>query len=167
MGSLLKGVSGIRWGELRGAGEAPAGSIPSLLSRIAYADGTTARLAIDQLGEAVCALGFVVGEATAPTVPFLLELVGAPHVPCKAELMDLLASIYRTRQWHSAAAAARDQQNYTSYQEQPGWEAAARAAVYAGRPVLEKLASSLRPEEADPARELLRVMDEASPFPEL
>ncbi|MEU9228932.1 hypothetical protein AB0D40_31745 [Streptomyces massasporeus] len=108
-------------------GEAPAGSVPSLLSRIAYADGTTVRLAVDELGDTVCALGFVVGEATAPTVPFLLELVGAPHVPCKEELMDLLASIYQAEQWHSAAAAARDQKNCTSYQEQPGWEAAARA----------------------------------------
>ncbi|MEU0171697.1 hypothetical protein ABZ214_40690 [Streptomyces iakyrus] len=167
MGSLLKGVSRIRWGELRDAAEAPAVGIPSLLSRIAHADEVTARLAIDELSDSVCALGCVVGEVTATTVPFLLELVGAPHVPCKAELMDLLASIYRTEQWHSAAAAARDQKNYTSYQEQPGWEEAARAAVYTGRPVLEELASSVRPEEAAPARNLLRVMDEAPPFPEL
>ncbi|MEU1408562.1 hypothetical protein ABZ471_40825 [Streptomyces sp. NPDC005728] len=167
MGSLLKGFSGIRWGELRDAGGAPAGGIPSLLSRVAYADEVTVRLAIDDLGDVVCALGFVVGEATAPTVPFLLELVGAPHVPCKAELMDLLGSICRTEQWHSAAAAARDQKNYTSYQEQPGWEAAARAAVYTGRPVLEELASSVRPEEAAAARKLLQMMDEVPPFAKL
>ncbi len=79
MGSLLKGVSRIRWGELRDAAEAPAVGIPSLLSRIAHADEVTARLAIDELGESVCALGCVVGEVTATTVPFLLELVGAPQ----------------------------------------------------------------------------------------
>ena len=167
MGGLLKGVSGIRWGELRDAQQDPAGSIPPLLSRIAYADEKTARLAIDDLGDLICALGFVVGEATAPTVPFLLELAVAPHTSCKAELLDLLQRIYRTEQWHSAAAAARNGKYATSYLEQPGWEVAARAAVYAGRPVIEGLASSLRPEEAAPARELLRAMDEVPPFPKL
>ncbi|MFF1298025.1 MULTISPECIES: hypothetical protein [unclassified Streptomyces] len=165
MGSLLKRVSGVRWHELRDAQEAPAGSIPLLLSRIAYADVGTARLAVDELGDAVCALGFVVGEATAPTVPFLLELAGALHVPCKAELLDLLGSICRTRQWHSVAAAARGSKYDASYREQPGWEAAARVAVFAGRPVIESLAASVRPEEATPARKLLRVMDEVPPFP--
>ncbi|MER6187182.1 hypothetical protein [Streptomyces sp. NPDC001652] len=33
-------------------------------------------------------MGFVVGEATTPTVPFLLELAGALHVP-----VPLLVSI--------------------------------------------------------------------------
>ncbi|MEV7885857.1 hypothetical protein ACWD3I_36760 [Streptomyces sp. NPDC002817] len=161
----MKGVSRIRWGELRGAQQASAGGVPALLSRIAYADEDTARLAVDELGDVICALGFVVGEATAPTVPFLLELTGAPHVPCKAELWDLLESICRTEQWHSAAAAARHSKNRTSYRDQPGWEAAARAAVFAGRPVIENLALSVRPEDAAPARRLLRLMDELPPFP--
>lgn len=90
MGSVLRSASGARWGELRDATGAAAGGIPSLLSRIAYGDEDTARIAIDDLGDAICALGFVVGEATAPTVPFLLELAGSPHVACGAELLDLL-----------------------------------------------------------------------------
>ncbi|WP_405435581.1 hypothetical protein [Streptomyces anulatus] len=90
MGSLLRSVSGVRWGELRDATGAAAGGIPSLLSRIAYGDEDTARIAVDDLGDAICALGFVVGEATAPTVPFLLELAGSAHVACGAELLDLL-----------------------------------------------------------------------------
>ncbi|MFG3525271.1 hypothetical protein ACGF8B_00850 [Streptomyces sp. NPDC047917] len=168
MGSLLRSVSGVRWGELRDATGAAAGSIPPLLSRIAYGDEDTARTAIDDLGDAICALGFVVGEATAPTVPFLLELVGSAHVARKAELLDLLGSICRTDQWHSAAAAAaQDREHDASYQQQPGWEAASRAAVYAGRSVIKGVASSVRPEEATPARKLLQVMDETPPFPEL
>lgn len=163
---LLKGVPRIRWGELRGAQQASAGAVPALLSRIAYADEDTARLAVDELGDIICALGFVVGEATAPAVPFLLELACAPHVLCKAELLDLLESICRTEQWHSAAAAASNSKHRTSYRDQPGWEAAAREAVLAGRPVLEGLASSVRPEDAAPARRLLRVMDEVPPFPQ-
>ncbi|MDT0469070.1 hypothetical protein [Streptomyces gibsoniae] len=166
MGGLLKGVSGVRWGELRDARELPAGDIPPLLSRIAYGGEDTARLAVDELGDRVCALGFVVGEATASTVPFLLELAGAPYVPCKAELLDLLESIYRTDSWHSSAAAAGGPKR-TSFREQPAWEVAAREAVHAGRLVIEGLASSMRPEEAEPARKLLVTMDEAPPFPDL
>ncbi|MFF9178408.1 hypothetical protein [Streptomyces sp. NPDC014793] len=163
MGSLLKGISGIPWGKLRDARLRPAGDIPPLLSRIAYGGEDTARLAVDELGDIICALGFVVGEATASTVPFLLELAGAPYVPCKAELLGLLESICRTDNWHSSAAAAGGP-NRTSFREQPAWEAAAREAVHSGRPAIEGLASSMRPEESEPARKLLLTMDEAPPF---
>ncbi|MFJ7779485.1 hypothetical protein [Streptomyces yangpuensis] len=167
MGSLLRSVAGVRWGELRDATGAAAGGIPPLLSRIAYGDEDTARIAVDDLGDAICALGFVVGEATALTVPFLLELVGSPHVACKGELLDLLGSICRTDQWHSAAAATQDRKHDASYQRQPGWEAASRSAVYAGRSVVEGAAASVRPEEAAPARKLLQLMDDTPRFPEL
>ncbi|WP_328792518.1 MULTISPECIES: hypothetical protein [unclassified Streptomyces] len=166
MGSLLRGVSGVRWGELHDATGAAACGIPPLLSRIAHGDQDTARIAVDDLGDAICALGFVVGEATAHTVPFLLELVGSPHVACKAELLDLLERICRTDQWHSAAAAAQGRKHEASYRQQTGWEAAARTAVYAGRSVITGVASSVRPEEATPARKLLLVMDGTPPFPE-
>jgi hypothetical protein len=168
MGSPLKGVSRVRWGELRDADGAPAAGIPALLSRIAYGDDETAVLALDELGDRVCSLGFVVGEATAATVPFLLELAGAPtpFVPCKAELLELLENIVRTEQWHSCAAAAGGPRR-VNYQEQPGWEVASRAAVLAGRPVAEALALSVRPEEAVAARSLLRAMDGIRPFPEV
>ncbi|KQX56105.1 hypothetical protein ASE09_25785 [Streptomyces sp. Root66D1] len=167
MGSLLRSVSGVRWGELRDATGAAADGIPPLLSRIAYGDEDTARIAIDDLGDVICTLGFVVGEATAPTVPFLLELVGSPHVARKAELLDLLGSICRTDQWHSAAAATQGRKHDASYRQQTGWEAASRTAVYAGRSVIVGAASSVRPEEAAPARKLLQVMDDTPPFPEL
>ncbi|MGW5803698.1 hypothetical protein, partial [Streptomyces bacillaris] len=137
MGSPLRSVSGVGWGELRDATGAAADGIPALLSRIAYGDETTARIAIDDLGDAICALGFVVGEATVPTVPFLLELVGSPHTACKAELLDLLGSICRTDQWHAAAATTQDRRYDASYQRQLGWEAASRAAVHAGRSAIE------------------------------
>ncbi|MFH9742663.1 hypothetical protein ACH4MA_33870 [Streptomyces roseolus] len=167
VGSLLRGVSGVRWTELRDATGATASGVPPLLSRIAYGDEDTARIAIDDLGDAICALGFVVGEATAPTVPFLLELVGSPHVACKAELLDLLGRICRADQWRSAAATALNRKPDASYRQRPCWEAAARTAVYAGRAVIEGIASSIRPEEATPARKLLQEMDCISPFPEL
>ncbi|MET9934987.1 MULTISPECIES: hypothetical protein [unclassified Streptomyces] len=167
MGSLLRSASGARWGELCDATGTAAGGAPPLLSRIAYGDEDTARIAIDDLGNAICALGFVVGEATASTVPFLLELVGSPRVMCKAELLDLLGNICRADQWHSAAVAVQDRKHDASYRQQPGWEAAARTAVQAGRSVIEGVASSVRPEEATSARKLLQVMDHIPPFPEL
>lgn len=165
MGSLLSGAAGVRWGELRDARDSPAGGIPALLSRIAYGDAGAAGLALDELGDALCTLGFVVGEATAPAVPFLLELAGAAYTPCTVELLDLLARIFRARQWHAAAAAAGPKS--TAYREQPAWEVAARTAVRAGRPLVERLASSVRPEEAEAARALLRAMDETGPYPVL
>jgi hypothetical protein len=137
-----------------------------LLSRIAWGGEEVARLAIDDLGDCICALGFVVGEATAPTVPFLLELAEAPHVPCKPELLELLEKIYRTRTWHSSAVAAGGPKR-KNFQEQPGWEVAVRDAVIAGRRVIEGLAGSVQPEVADAARRLLRAMDEDPGLPEI
>lgn len=87
------------------------------------------------------------------------RLAGSPHVACKAELLDLLRCICRTDQWHSAAAAARESKHGAGYRQQPGWE----AAVHAGRSVIEGVASSVRPEEAMPARKLLQVMDDTLP----
>ncbi|MFE0460320.1 hypothetical protein ACFW1A_13840 [Kitasatospora sp. NPDC058965] len=107
------------------------------------------------------------GEATAPTVPFLVELAGAPYVACKAEVLELLGSICEADQWHSAAAAAGGGEHSTAYRRQPGWESAARAAVLAGRAVIEGVASSVRPEEATAAAKVLQVMDHVAPFPEL
>ncbi len=167
MGSLLRGVSRVRWDALRGAQQVRAAEIPVLLSRIAYGDEDTARLAVEDLADCVCWSEFLAGEATAPTVPFLLELAGAPHVPCKAELLELLEHICRAEQWHRAASSVRDDKRCTAYREQPCWEAASRAAVRAGRPVVAGLASSVRPEEAEPARRLLRAMDEVPSFPEV
>jgi hypothetical protein len=152
-------------GELRDARQLPAGDIPPLLSRIAYGGEDTAR-SRSKNWETASALGFVVGEATGSTVPFLLELAGGPYVSCKAELLDLLVSIYRTDNWHSSAAAAGGPKR-TSFREQPAWEVAAREAVHAGRLVIEGLASSVRPEEAEPARKLLLARDDAPPFRDL
>lgn len=167
MGNILRSVSGVRWADLRDATGAPAVGIPPLLSRIAYGDEATARSSIEELCDAICALGFVVGEATAPAVPFLVEMAGAPHVACKAELLDLLGSICQADQWHSAAAAPGDSGRDRSYQQQTGWETAARTAVYAGRSTIEGVACSERPGEATAARKLLQLMDHTPPFPEL
>ncbi|MFE4361083.1 hypothetical protein [Kitasatospora sp. NPDC056800] len=76
----------VRWGELRDVAGALAGRVLLLPSRIGCGEEGAARRAVGELADVVCALGFVVGEAAAPTVPFLLELVGVPHVVCEGEL---------------------------------------------------------------------------------
>lgn len=113
MGSLLRSVSGGPLGRTARCDGGWGRRIPPLLSRIACGDEDTARIAVDDLGDAIC-VGFVVGKVTAPTVPFLLELTGSPQVACKADLLDLLGSIYRTDQRHSAAAPTRDRGHDTS-----------------------------------------------------
>ncbi|WP_326655241.1 hypothetical protein [Streptomyces sp. NBC_01750] len=127
---------------------------------MAWGDEETGSLAVDELGDRVCAMGFVVAEATAPAVPFLLELAGAPSVRCKAELLDLLTRILTAKQWSEAAAAAGP--GSSSYKEQPGWEVASRQAVLAGRHVVEGLADAVRPGVAAAAARLLCAFDDVS-----
>ncbi|MDT9696921.1 hypothetical protein [Streptomyces sp. P17] len=62
------------------------------------------------------------------------------------------------------SAAAAGPRYKAACREQPGWESAARAAVLAGRPLVEALAESVRPEEAEAARQL--PMGGTRPFPE-
>jgi hypothetical protein len=78
MGVILKDLQRVQWTRLQAAGETSARAVPALLSKAAWSERDTARQAVEELGDLVCELGFVVQEATAPTVPFLVELVGAP-----------------------------------------------------------------------------------------
>lgn len=166
MGALLKNLSRVPWGDLLDARQRPASGIPPLLSRVAYGDGSTALAAVDELGEALCSLGFVVGEATAPAVPFLLDLLGAPHVRHRAAIAQLLEDIHGADQWHASAAAAGGRGDPV-LRERAAWEAASRAAVRAGRPTVEALAGAVPSAETDAARSLLRAMDGVRPFPAL
>ncbi|MET4926567.1 hypothetical protein P3L51_30145 [Streptomyces sp. PSRA5] len=128
-----------------------ARGIPGLLGRVARAaDAETARAALEEIGERVCELRFVVCEATAYTVPFLLDLAGSPdprHLPCKADVLELLLAIVSARQWPAHLT------------ERIGWEAASHEAVRAGRAVIEGLATSVRPDVAAAASRLLPAMD--------
>ncbi|MEU6852702.1 hypothetical protein ABZ901_22595 [Actinacidiphila alni] len=157
MGSVLRGLSRVPWGSLQDA-QGPAGEIPALLSKVAWADGEAATAAVEELGERLCSLGFVVAEATAPAVPFLVELAGAPQVSSARELVELLHRIAVARQW-SETAAAGGPGHAATYARQVGWEADVRAAVGAGRPVYEQLAAGGDPAVARAARQLLEVLD--------
>jgi hypothetical protein len=159
MGVILKDLQRVQWTSLQAAGEASARAVPALLSKAAWSDCDTARLAVDELGDLVCELGFVVQEATAPTVPFLVELAGAPHTTCKADVLELLRKIFTGRQW-SAASQAFSSRHDTHLARQVGWEAAAQEAVVAGRGVFEGLTASVDPDVADAAAKLLQSIEE-------
>ncbi|MBB1244439.1 hypothetical protein GL263_12830 [Streptomyces durbertensis] len=152
MGRSLKGVSRVRWAELTDA-TGSATDLPGLLGRIAWGNADVAQDAVDQLGDRVCELGFVVQEATPHVVPFLLELVADPAVTCRAELLALLTRVYEANQWESAAAAAPS--HAANYEAKVDWEQRSRTAVAAGAEVFAQLVLSAEPEVARLAGELL------------
>ncbi|MGW2524293.1 hypothetical protein ACWC09_46515 [Streptomyces sp. NPDC001617] len=152
---MLKGLPRVPWSDL----EVPRGSardIPTLLSKAAWGDRKTGDLALDYLADLVCELGFVISEATAPTVPFLLELAEAPQVGCKAEALKLLLNIYSSHEWSRTAAGALPKYA-DNYAHKVQWEHDAHQAVLAGRRTIEGLADSVDPEVAEAAAKLLQA----------
>lgn len=161
MGVILKDLQRVQWTRLQAAGGASARAVPALLSKAAWSDRDTARVAVDELGDLVCELGFVVQEATAPSVPFLVELADAPHILCKADVLELLRKIFIGRQW-SAASQAFSSGTGIHLAPQVGWEAAAQEAVRAGQHVFEGLTASVDPDVAQAAAKLLQSIEEDS-----
>ncbi|MFD7246844.1 hypothetical protein [Streptomyces massasporeus] len=133
-----------------------------MLAKAAWSDRETGSLALDYLTELVCELGFVISEATAPTVPFLLELAGAPHVACKTEMLQLMLNIYSSREWSRSAADALPAYA-DNYAHKVQWEVTAHQAVLAGRQVVEGLTNSIDPDVAEAASKLLDALDAEDP----
>ncbi|MFD0312282.1 hypothetical protein [Streptomyces sp. NPDC127119] len=119
---------------------------------------------MDELGSRICELGFVVHEATASTIPFLIELAGAPHVTCRAEVLELLLSAFNGRQW-SAAVQAAPAKYSGNYREQVGWEAKTQHAVRAGQAVYRGLVTATDPQVAEVAAKLVRAVGEQAAEP--
>lgn len=157
MGTILRGLQRVPWGDLQ-VPRGSAKSIPALLSKTAWSDRETASLALDDLTDLVCELGFVISEATAPTVPFLIELAGAPQVMCKVEVLELLRKIFTGRQW-TAASEAFSTPREIHLAQQVGWERAAQEAVAAGRSVFEGMTESIDPDVADAATKLVQAIE--------
>ncbi|MFJ9738567.1 hypothetical protein [Streptomyces sp. NPDC101166] len=124
------------WPEIKDS-TGSAEAIPTLLTTVARGDADTAGPALGQLRQRICQYGFVVGQATAATVPFLWELVRLPQVTCRVEILHLLKSIAVARQWETTATAypklLRRRDNYVQ------WERDARHAVHAQSAVLRQL----------------------------
>ncbi|MFF7531793.1 hypothetical protein [Streptomyces bobili] len=132
----LEDLGQVPWPEITDS-TGSAEAIPVLLTTVARGDADTAGPALGQLRQRICQYGFVVGQATAATVPFLWELVRLPQVTCRVEILHLLGSIADARQWETTAAAypklLRRREKYVE------WERDARHAVRAQRGVLRHL----------------------------
>lgn len=110
----LKDVGLVPWRDITDSSRSAA-AIPFLLTAIASGDPAATRTALDGLRNQICQYGFVVGQATAVTVPFLWYLAQRPHVTCRAQILDLLRHIADAREWETIAAAypkLRHQSNY-------------------------------------------------------
>jgi hypothetical protein len=146
----LEDLGHVPWPEIKDS-TGCAAAIPFLLTAVARGDAEAAGSALGQLRRRICQYGFVVGQATAATVPFLWELVRLPQVTCRVEILHLLKSIADARQWETTAAAypklLHRRDNYVE------WEREARHAVHAQRGVLRHLLD-------EPDRELVRASRE-------
>ncbi|MFH9861474.1 hypothetical protein [Streptomyces sp. NPDC017202] len=151
----LEDLGDVPWPEMADS-TGSAEAIPVLLTTVARGDADTAGPALGQLRRRICQYGFVVGQATAATVPFLWELVRLPQVSCRVEILHLLRSIADARQWETTAAAypklLRHRERYVE------WERDARHAVRAQRGVLRHLLDEPDHEIVRASRELAAAL---------
>ncbi|MFF0969154.1 hypothetical protein ACWDQO_19070 [Streptomyces sp. NPDC003703] len=132
----LSALGQVPWSDIRDATGSAAG-IPPLLRSMARGDAEAARAALKELRGRICQYGFVVEQATAPTVPFLWELARTPQVTCRPQIIQLLRNIADARQWESVAAVYPKLLNH---RENPVvWERRARQAVRARSGALREL----------------------------
>jgi hypothetical protein len=151
----LRNLSRVPWGRMRDS-RGSAAAVPSLLNLLARGEEAVARTALAELRERICQYGFVVEQATAPTVPFLWEIARLPHAACRAGVLDLLRNIAEARQWELTA------RSYPKLLHQGedwvGWERQARRAVRADRHLLAPLLTENDPELATAASALARTL---------
>ncbi|MET7680565.1 hypothetical protein [Streptomyces sp. NPDC005423] len=148
-------VTAVRWHELRDS-TGSAAAIPFLFAAIASGDAAAAESGLDRLGHRICQYDFVVGEATAPAVPFLWDLAEQPRVTCRTRVLRLLRHIADARQWEITAAA------YPRLLHRPEkyvtWESAAREAVRAQRDAIPRLLTEDDPDVVRATAELASAL---------
>ena len=134
--TALQDVGRVAWQDIEDS-SGSAAAIPFLLAAIASGDAAAALNALDRLRHRICRHGFVVGQATAVTVPFLWDLAQRRRTTCRVEILLLLRDIADARQWEiTAAAHPKIRRRHGAYVE---WESAARHAVRAQRGALVRL----------------------------
>ncbi|MFC8489818.1 hypothetical protein ACFUJU_03265 [Streptomyces sp. NPDC057235] len=159
MGRPLKDIPTVRWGEISDS-KGSAVELPNLLSRVAWSDKENGQAALEEIADRVCELGFVVSEATHRTVPFLLELAGWESCQHRAEIIELLHSIFSSRQWSEAASGAAKKYRPNFYHKIQ-WEQDSRKAVLSGRAMIESLKYSSDTQVASAAQNLVREFEQS------
>ncbi|MEU6540025.1 hypothetical protein [Streptomyces sp. NPDC047000] len=153
--SPLLDVTQVPWHELSDS-SGSAAAIPFLIAAIASGDPGVARHALERLADRVCEFGFVVGQATAATVPFLWLLARQPQVTCRPQILRLLENIAGARQWQTTAAAYPKLLRHHDHHVR--WERTARQAVRAGRDALPGLLADRDPDIARAAADLAAAL---------
>jgi hypothetical protein len=88
---MLEGLERVDWPRLRHA-YGPATDVPGLLRALTAVDRDTREQTVFDLFSNIYHQGTVY-EATAPAVHFLIELLGEPAVPAKADVLQLLSKM--------------------------------------------------------------------------
>jgi hypothetical protein len=139
---MLDGLDRINWGSLHHA-NGPARDVPGNIRALASADEKVREEALSELFGTIWQKGTVY-EASAPAVPFLIELLREPSVETKIEILDLLACLASASSNLDINARSNSDVDQSS-RRTPGveeklarevrWVQAAHEAVEAGAPV--------------------------------
>jgi hypothetical protein len=138
---MLEGVDQVEWANLWPSGGET--DIPELLRALSSSDPAMRKRALDELFPTLVYQGMSTLEAASYAVPFLLELLVAPVVEEKGDLLWLLAVIARGRpfllgtsaldRYEDEASAPRELQ--AELARQRGWVQRSYAAVEQGVPL--------------------------------
>ncbi|MFB6818316.1 hypothetical protein ACFCV8_27610 [Streptomyces sp. NPDC056347] len=139
VGTVLKGMSRVRWHELSHA-YGSAEEVPGRLARVARGDASAAASALSDLGLWLGELA--VFDATAAAVPFLWDLAVTESVTDRTGVIQLLRTILE----HANPP-------------RPDVQYAAHRAVFDGRRLAESLTGDEDATVRTPARDLLAAMD--------
>lgn len=151
----LRDVGLVPWRDIEDV-SGSAAVIPFLLAAIASGDEPAARDALERLQHRICQYGFVVGQATALTVPFLWDLAQRPQTTCRARILRLLRNIADARQWETTAAAYPKLRRH--HGQHVEWERAARSAVRAQRDAIPRLLAEPDAQVVDAAGKLAATL---------
>jgi hypothetical protein len=158
---MLEGLDAIDWSELTHA-YGSAQDVPGLLRDLA--DGSQEAISIFYGN--IWHQGTVY-EATAPTVPFLLEILADPGCACRCGILALLGQLATGSSYlaaHQDLEWYRNERNTDEFrgqvQREHQWVRDARAAVVAGTPVYLRLVEDPAPDVRATAPTVLAVCAE-------
>lgn len=137
---MLEGLSAIDWDGLTHA-YGPAGGIPERIRLLASPDPGQWVPALSELYDALCHQMCSVYPATAPAIPFMIELLGSTEVRCRGRILQFLAD-------SAAVGPDPDEDDDGDAEEEAEaleWARQTRAAVWRGLDVALDLLTDLDP----------------------
>ncbi len=146
---MLEGLPAIDWDNLTHA-YGQAGNIPALIRGLASPDPEEWVGALSGLYDTLCHQTCTVYQATAPAVPFLIELLGHKRVRCRGGILLFLGDAARATSYlaaHSDLSADEKERETEEFQQQLAeeleWGRQTREAVWNGLDVYLDLLADL------------------------